>query len=76
MRVIDIIRRADFCEIRVVKKDGKPTVLHVRRKPVTTDEMTAQDLINLIEKRQFSDIVIKKRNGKVVYVDEDMTIKL
>lgn len=76
MRVIDAVRQADFCEVRVVKKDGEPTVLHVRQNPVATDEMTAQKLAELIEKQQFSDIVIKKRNGKVVYVEEDMTIKL
>lgn len=76
MRIIDTIRRADLCEVRVIKKDGEPAVLHVRQKPVAADGMTIQDLIDLIEKRRFSDIVIKKRNGKVVYVDEDMTIKL
>lgn len=76
VRIIDIIRRADFCEVRVIKKDGEPTVLHVRQNPVADDEITTDDLTDLIERRQFSDIVIKKRNGKVVYVDEDMTIKL
>ncbi len=76
MRIIDIIRQADFCEVRVIKKDGEPTVLHVRQNPVANDEIATGDLTDLIERRQFSDIVIKKRNGKVVYVDEDMTIKL
>ncbi len=76
MQIIDIIRRADLCEVRVIKKDGEPTVLHVRRNPVADDEITAEDLTVLIERQQFSDIVIKKRNGRVVYVDEDMTIKL
>lgn len=76
VRILNVIRRNDLCEVRIIKRGGEPTVLHVRQNPVATDGITARDLIRLIERQQFSDIVIKKRNGKVVYVDEDMTIKL
>jgi len=75
-RIIDNIRRNDLEEIRVVKKDGEPSVLHLKPNPIKTDEIATQDIVNLIERQDFADITVKKRNGKVVYVDEDLTIKL
>lgn len=76
VRIIDNIRRNDLGEIRVVKKDGEPSVLHLKPNPIKTDEITIKDILDVIERQDFADITVKKRNGKVVYVDEDLTIKL
>lgn len=73
-KIFDVLRDDSFEQITLKKKDGKPATLYAAS-PAKSDITEGQLLVE-VSKQNFSDVEIKKRNGKVVHYRHSTTIKL
>lgn len=74
MKILEAIRDSNYQEIRLKKKDGKPSILYASSE--AKSNITEKQLLAEITKLNFSDVEIKKRDGKVVHYRQEKTIKL
>lgn len=73
-KVIDALRHQDYQSIEVRKKDGE---LHTMKIETFEEYMKDQTQItNLIRTKNYADIHLVKRDGKVVHVESKDTVKL
>ncbi len=74
MKILEAIRDDNYQQIKLKKKDGKPSVLYASSE--AKSDLTEKQLLAEITKLNFSDVEIKKRDGKVVHYRQEKTIKL
>lgn len=74
--LLKIIRNVDYSAIRVKKKDGEITLVYAEKIRDGSNGTTTQDLIEMLNTKDFQDISIIKRDGKIVNYKIEETIKL
>lgn len=74
--LLRIIRNTDYNAIRVKKSDGEITLVYAEKIRDGSNGTTTQDLIEMLNTKDFQDISIIKRDGKIVNYKIEETIKL
>ena len=74
--LLRIIRNTDYNAIRVKKTDGEITLVYAEKIRDGSNGTTTQDLIEMLNTKDFQDISIIKRDGKIVKYKIEETIKL
>lgn len=73
--VINLIRNNDYTTLKIKKTDGQISLIHAE-KNINTDQLSKQEIMGLIEAKDFQDIGIIKRNGNIVSLKIEESIKL
>jgi DNA-binding transcriptional MerR regulator len=73
-KIFDVLRDDNFEQITLKKSGGKPATLYAAS--TAKSDITEEQLLAEITKQNFSDVEIKKRDGKVVHYRHSKTIKL
>ncbi len=73
--VLDLIRNKDYSAVQVKKTDGKVSMAYAERL-INAPQMSTEEIIKLIDKKDFADIDIVKRNGNIVGLKTNESIKL
>jgi len=74
--LLQIIRNNDYNTIRVKKKNGEISLIYGEKIGDGNSEFTPQDLIKILDTKDFQDISIVKRDGKIVNYKVEETYKL
>lgn len=74
LKILEVIRNKQYEQIKLKKKNGKPSVLYAESS--SKSDISEQELLAEISKNNFSDVQIKKRDGRVVHYKQEKTIKL
>lgn len=74
--LLKIIRNEDYSALRIRKKNGEITLVSAEKSKNENYYVTTKDLIKLIDKNDFQDISIIKRDGKIVNYKVEEAIKL
>ncbi len=73
--ILNLIKNKDYSTIKVSKENGNPVIIHAG-KIIDINDLTMSKLTDLIQKGNFQDIDIVKRDGKIVNLKIEETIKL
>ncbi len=74
--LLRIIRNVEYNAIKVKKKDGEISLVYAEKNRAEKNGTTTQDLIEMLNTKDFQDISIVKRDGKIVNYKVEETIKL
>lgn len=72
-QILAIIRNDDYEQIRLRKKNGEVSIVHAGR---SNSDATEHDVARLLKAKDYQDVSITKRDGKVVSLKVEETIKL
>jgi len=73
--LLKIIRNEQYCAIRIKKKNGEIKLIYAE-KSANNKGLTSKNLIELINKKDYQDISIVKRDGKIVNLKVEEAFKL
>src|SRR3989338_4735388 len=74
-KLIDLVRTGDYTTIRVHMKDDKTWIVHAK-KEADGKGVGAIELLKAIEKRDYQDITIQTRGGKVSHFSVEDVVKM
>jgi len=74
--VLKIIRNSLYSAITIKKKDGESYTVYAERINSNNSDTKVEDLIKMLKAKDFQDINIVQRNGKIVNYKIEETIKL
>ena len=74
--LIKIIRYKNYSTVRIRKNNGEVSLVYAERYKTNTDNPSEKDLIKVLSSRDFKDMSIVKRDGKIVNYKIEETIKL
>ncbi len=74
-KLIELVRSGDYTSVRVHKKDDKTWVVH-GKKEADGKGVGALELLKAIEKRDYQDITIQTRGGKVSHFSVEDVMKM
>lgn len=72
--ILEVIRNNDFQTVKLKKKNGEVSVIHAERS--NGDDISVQDLVKILKEKDYQDINIVKRDGKLVNLKQEEIIKL
>lgn len=76
-KLIEIIRNGNYSSIKAKKqKDNEVFIVYAEQTKTEKDKLTDKDILKILEDKDFQDINIVKRDGKIVSQIVNETIKL
>jgi hypothetical protein len=73
--LLNVLRNKDYSTIRVKKSNGQISVIYAGKNSVNTGDITPEELKKIVSEKDFQDINIIKRDGKIVNLTVEETIK-
>jgi hypothetical protein len=73
-KLLEIVRNASYKTLRIKKKDGDTLVIHAERSG--GDKITGADFEKLLKEKAYQTVTATNRDGKVVNLKVEETIKL
>lgn len=73
-KLIEIFRNSEYKTLRIKKKDGDTLVIHAERS--SGDKITEDDFAKLLKEKAYQTVTATNRDGKVVSLKVEETIKL
>lgn len=73
--LLDVLRNKDYSTIRVKKSNGQISVIYAGKNSVNAGDITPKELKSIVSEKDFQDINIIKRDGKIVNLTVEETIK-
>lgn len=74
--LLKIIRNDEYSAIRIKKINGEIALVYAEKIKKTEKDTTNQDLIKMLNEKDYQDISIVKRDGRIVNYTVEETIKL
>lgn len=73
--LLNILRNNDYSTIRIKKSNGQISVIYAGKNSLNKGDITPEDLKKIVSEKDFQDINIIKRDGKIVKLTIEETIK-
>lgn len=73
--LLNVLRNKDYSTIRVKKSNGQISVIYAGKNSVNAGDITPEELKKIVSEKDFQDINIIKRDGKIVNLTVEETIK-